>query len=667
MASIKKTIEALDILKNYEGDNPYILMLKRDMYIYGDKDAVGDFQINYILRNKDYKTKEINKITKITKWYGEDRKEKWNTDFIPEKIKVLSVFGETDSSYSCYVQYRQTVNPVICFLPKRAILNNFFVDDYNKLEIDFNRYDRLSNAKEEGRVLMEHQKEAIKFLLSRKKCILADEMGYGKTNDLCVASIEGNFDSVLIICPASIKTNWKRELSYYVDEEYISIVDGFIGKTKSELEQFLGYSVGKSGKKREELLEEAKENGKWQKNRFVIVNYDILDEFYTPTKARNEETLKQVAEENPLFKYLYNKKSCIIIDEAHLLSNNTSSRYKIISNLIKKTTPDSIYLATGTPITNNPLNLYYLLNLIENDITGDYNYYIKTYCEAKTFPAKGEKEKWTNIFLNKKGKKTWHELTGEEKNELNEYIKKHARMITTATGASNLDELKEKISHIYLRRTKDDLNLPPKHIHEFFYDLTPDQKEEYDRLWDEYEKAQKAENIDKELNKDLLEGAVYRGYLSNLMVENTTKLCDKIINKGNKCVIACCYDEELYTLRDYYRDKCVIYNGKMLLKQKDEAIRKFTHDDNCKVFIGNIQSAGVGINLTVSNFLIFNNLEYTYSDDSQMEDRIWRIGQKKECHICYQFYRNTQYENIWNIVLRKKAISEEVIKKEKEK
>ena len=51
MASLKKTTQALEILKNYEGDNPYILMLKRDMFVYEDPDAVGDFQINYILQN----------------------------------------------------------------------------------------------------------------------------------------------------------------------------------------------------------------------------------------------------------------------------------------------------------------------------------------------------------------------------------------------------------------------------------------------------------------------------------------------------------------------------------------------------------------------------------------------------------------------------------------
>ena len=667
MASLKKTTQALEILKNYEGDNPYILMLKRDMFVYEDPDAVGDFQINYILQNHDYKPKTINRVTKIPKWYGLDRQEKWGTEFVPEKILVCSIFGETDTSYSCYVQYRQSVPPVICFLPKKAIINNLFVEDYNKIEVDFDRYDRLSNAKQEGRKIQEHQKEAVKFLLSRKKCMLCLEQGLGKSLALSVASIEGNFDSVLIICPASLKTNWRDELSYYVDERYITVVDGFSDKNKSELEKFLGYGVGKSGKKKEELVEEAKQNGKWQDNRFVIVNYDILDDFYTLSNVRSESAVKELVENNPMLKYIYNKKSCIIMDEVHILTDSSSKRYKIINNLIKRGKPDSIYLATGTPVTNNPLNLYYLLALIENEITSDYNYYINTYCEAKKFPAKGERERCEKEFLKIKGKSSWYNLTNDEKDELKEYISKHARMITTATGSDNLEELQEKISHIYLRRTKEILNLPPKYIHEVFYDLTVNQKEEYNRLWEEYESEQKQIDQNKELNKELLEGSVYRGYLANIMVQKTIELANSIISRGDKVVIACCFDEELYSLRDYYKDKCVIYNGKMGTKDKDAAKYKFINDNNCMVFIGNIISAGKGITLVNSHDLIFNSFNYSNADCKQVEDRIHRIGQTHDCDIYYQFFKGTQCENVWNIVLRKQRITEALIKKEEEK
>ena len=136
-------------------------------------------------------------------------------------------------------------------------------------------------------------KEAVQFLLSRKKCILADDPGFGKTSELAVAAIEGNFDSVLIICPASIKTTWKKELMWYVPERDITIIEGIQGKTKGELEKYLGYGEGKSGKKVAELQEEAKERGKWVDNRFVIINFDILDEVYKIPETRSRENIEK--------------------------------------------------------------------------------------------------------------------------------------------------------------------------------------------------------------------------------------------------------------------------------------------------------------------------------------------------------------------------------------
>ena len=110
-----------------------------------------------------------------------------------------------------------------------------------------------------------------------------------------------------------------------------------------------------------------------------------------------------------------------------------------------------------------------------------------------------------------------------------------------------------------------------------------------------------------------------------------------------------------------------MFNGKCSLKQKDAAVEAFMHDDNVKVFLGNITSASVGITLISACKLIFNDFSYLVSDDSQMQDRIYRIGQTKPVDIYYQMFRNTQYERMWNIVLRKTAIIDAVIKKEDDK
>ena len=667
--TIKSRNEAIDILRNYKGINPFILSMKKDIIILGKTQLLTEHVVEYVIYNNERVPKAINKIIKISDWYGSKLKEMYEIEFTPEKLQILVLLGDTTNAFHCSVKYRKNMNPIDLFIPKKALLGNFLIEDYHNIYIDFDRYDRISMSKDPNRRIKPHQKEAVQFLLSRKKCILADDMGLGKSLELSVASIEGNFDSVIIICPASLKTNWKKELMWYVPERDISIIESPVGMTKAELEKFLGYKEGRSGMTVKELQEEAKDNGKWTDNRFVIVNYDILEEFYKIPVTRSKENIQKALEKSPMLQYIMNKKSLIIVDEAHRLSNNTSIRYKIIKDLIKRGNPDSIYLATGTPITNNPQNLYCVLQFLDDPITNDWQYYMDRYCGAMKIPAKGEKERYTNMYLQRKNKASWYDLTQEEKDDLKKYIKENARHITIAKDGTNLEELKLRISHIYLRRTKEDLasGLPNKTIHEVFYDFNMLQRMEYSKLWDEYEAAQLEADPTKEINKELLEGAIYRKYCSNQMVPNTIKMTDNFISQGEKVIIATCYDEELNMLKDYYGDKCVVYNGKMNAKQKDAAQKAFIENPNIMVFIGNIIAAGVGLTLIVSHTIIYNNISFVPGENRQFEDRAYRIGQTKDVNIYYQMFRGTQYEKMWNLVMKKELVINQVIKKENEK
>ena len=671
---IEKKNTAIDLLKNYDGINTYLLALKRDIITYKKVDKLTDFNVDYVLKNINYQIKDINKIVHVTDWYGDELKDKWETDFRIEKVLIKKLLGETDKFYHCFIQYRKNVEPSYAFLKKNGIIGNFLLEDYHNISIDFDRYDKLSMSRtpDKPRKIKNHQKEAVQFLISRKKCILADDMGMGKSTSLTVASIEGNFDAILIICPASLKSNWFNELTNYVSEKDISIIGGVNEMKKNEIEKYLGYGEGKSGKNLNELKEEAKERGKWTDNRYVIINFDILDDVYKVSRAKTKEGIEKAMENSPMLKFLLNKKSLIIIDEAHKLSNNTSDRYKIIKDLINKSNPHSIYLSTGTPITNDPANYFNLLSLLNDPLTIDREFYYMRYCDAFKMPIneqqKQKKQQLTQEFLNSHNKNTWYDLTVEEKKSLNDIINKRVIQKIIPKGGKNLEELKMQTAHVYLRRTKDDIgDLPPKYIHEHVFELNKEQMAEYKKLWDEYEAAKLEEDSSKELNKELIEGGLYRKYLSNQMVPNTIKLAEKCLARGEKIVIACCYDDELYTLRDYFKDKCVIYNGKMSLKEKDEAIKKFNSDPNVMIFIGNIIAAGVGITLTSSRVVIFNNFSYVPGDNSQFQDRVHRIGQTRDVHIFYQFFKDTQYEKMWNTVLSKSLIINQVIKKEDEK
>ena len=307
---IEKKNTAIDLLKNYDGINTYLLALKRDIITYKKVDKLTDFNVDYILKNINYQIKDINKIVRVIDWYGDELKDKWETDFRIEKVLIKKLLGETDKFYHCFIQYRKNVEPSYAFLKKNGIIGNFLLEDYHNISIDFDRYDRLSMSRtpDKPRKIKNHQKEAVQFLISRKKCILADDMGMGKSTSLTVASIEGNFDAILIICPASLKSNWFNELTNYISEKDISIIGGVNEMKKNEIEKYLGYGEGKSGKNLNELKEEAKERGKWTDNRYVIINFDILDDVYKVSRAKTKEGIEKAMENSPMLKFLLNKK-----------------------------------------------------------------------------------------------------------------------------------------------------------------------------------------------------------------------------------------------------------------------------------------------------------------------------------------------------------------------
>ena len=489
------------------------------------------------------------------------------------------------------------------------------------MDIDFNQFDKKTEHL--GRKLKALQKEGVKFLLSNKKCILADGMGSGKTIQSIVASICTNVDKILIICPASVKSTWKRELRYYVDEKDITIVNG---------------------------------NNWGETTKFTIINYDILDNFYTvPTENVIEEvvtkdennnivtklvtktkksTKKAVIEECMKNSRLFQEKfGCVIVDEVHRMVNNKSIRYQVIDDLFKRTRPPFRFLLTGTPMTNKPMNLYYILKLIDAEVTDDYRFYVKRYCGGKEMKLR----------------------TGKK--------------ILIANDATNLDELKEKIKHVYIRRLLSQMSdMVKKNIEVKEYDLNEKQTLRYNELWDEYVKAQEEKgNNDSEAYRQLVEGTIVRQYLAKEMIPNTIHLAEEIIDNNEKVIISCTYTEEVNELKKYFGKIAVVYDGKMTSKQKDKSEYEFMNNPKIKVFIGQIDSASVGLTLTAATKLIFNSFNFSSHVLKQMEDRIYRLTQTKDVTCYYQVFTDSVSQHVYNTVLKKELMANSIIKSEDEK
>ena len=160
---------------------------------------------------------------------------------------------------------------------------------------------------------------------------------------------------------------------------------------------------------------------------------------------------------------------------------------------------------------------------------------------------------------------------------------------------------------------------------------------------------------------------IVRQFLANQMVENTIKLSDEKIEDGDKVVIMCTFTDELQKFKEYYGNKCVVYDGKMTSKAKDKAFDKFQNDPKVKVFVGNIVAASVGLSLTAAHTLIFNSYSWVYADNAQAEDRIYRLTSTDDVEIIYQLFTDSISEHMYQTVMEKQRILNETIKKENEK
>jgi SWI/SNF-related matrix-associated actin-dependent regulator 1 of chromatin subfamily A len=290
------------------------------------------------------------------------------------------------------------------------------------------------------------------------------------------------------------------------------------------------------------------------------------------------------------------------------------------------------------------------------------------YCDGKFFYNRKERDAYSFMYCKKVKKNSWFDLTDEEKAELDEILDKKCKKIWKTDGASHIDELQEVIKPYYLRRDKNDLELKKKTVKILNYKLTPEERESYEKVWDEYVEAQNDKNPeDLEKYKKITEGIMMRQWLANNMTSKTIDLAQKCIDLGHKVVIFCSFDEELNTIKDAFKDICVVHNGKMLAKRKDKSVEAFQNDPNVKVFIGNIQSAGVGLTLVASRVAIFNSFSWVSGDNLQAEDRIHRLNQKNDVTIYYQVFLDTFYKEMFDKVRGKQEIIDNIIVSEKNK
>lgn len=95
-------------------------------------------------------------------------------------------------------------------------------------------------------------------------------------------------------------------------------------------------------------------------------------------------------------------------------------------------------------------------------------------------------------------------------------------------------------------------------------------------VWDKFLEAKdQVSKKDANLYKSITEGILFRQWLAMAMTSRTIKLAKECIKRGQKVVIICSFDEELQILQQEFSDICVVHNGKMSIKKKEQSVERF--------------------------------------------------------------------------------------------
>jgi SNF2 family DNA or RNA helicase len=213
--------KALELLDSYSGANNYILYLKNK------KDVSQKFyptrsQAEYITTHYDTAPKVARKWVELDSYFAKKFAEEKYLLQIPEQIYIEKLLVEKEKSYHVWGKFFNSDKLNEFWIPKSAIIKTHNVQ---KVDIEYSKYSH--------RPPLSHQKIAIEKLTGSKRFILADDMGLGKTTSTIIAALETGAKKVLIVCPASLKINWQREIANYSDRT-VFIAEGKKFSTESD-------------------------------------------------------------------------------------------------------------------------------------------------------------------------------------------------------------------------------------------------------------------------------------------------------------------------------------------------------------------------------------------------------------------------------------------------
>ncbi|UTC29919.1 helicase [Bajunvirus bajun] len=483
----------------------------------------------------------------------------------------------------------------------------------------------------------------------RKDTLFGDPPGLGKTiQAIGVANALRRARQILVVVPASLKVNWKREWEKW-DAKGLSV-----GIAETQHREKIPDGLIKSGKnKGKPKFRTEVHKTWWPDTEVVIINYDILERFSTPIADRVWDIL--ICDECHVLKTPDSGRTLFVLGDAQCDAGaRRKARKKKGVKWFNAIDAKRRLFLSGTPMMNRPIELWPMVKAFDPDGLGsDYLEFGYRYCNGWFDPMRGPRGSYD------------------------------------FTGSSNREELGARLREMFMvRRQKKEVlpELPDKFRQVVLLD-SPEIRELVARE-DEIAQAMRLyestvlapadetpEERDIRMGLSAMDNAFKMGFdravgqdgdpdrpnsrainlpyaaavlgLSEPMVQvmfeeiaqvrrdlGLAKLSAAIpwlknfLEGGEKLLIFAYHSDVVLAVKEALAEynPAVVYGGTPLKKRQPE-VDRFQEDESCRVFIGNLQAAGVGFTLTRASDVCFLEADWTPTLMEQCEDRACRIGQ----------------------------------------
>lgn len=453
---------------------------------------------------------------------------------------------------------------------------------------------------------MAHQIEGLARLEGRRYHGLFCEQGTGKTW-IGLADAERAFglskiNGLLVVAPKGVHTNWtRREIPTHLSAPHKAAA--YLSGSKTALRATEALNI---------------EGG--DKLRILAINIDALNHKEGFAVARN---------------FLMKHEAMMIVDESHRIKTPTAGvtkRTLLLGRLAK-----ARRIATGTPLTNAPPDLFTQFEFLRPELLGTKSYRAFVAQYAELLPD--DHGHMRHIITRMKQRHSWAARAAEQGKLQGPQI--FARDSRGQPRWRNLDQLRELLApHVFRVLKKDCLDLPEKIYQTRYFELGATQRRAYERLERE---------LLIEVGGDLLAvhalGAriklqqVTSGFVlvdgePHYIAENNPRLAllkEVITDQQGPFIVWARFREEIAAIMRLLAEMeipAVEYHGDVKDKDRERAVDDF-QNGLATAFVGQTQAGGIGLTLTAAQSAIYYSNDFNYGTRAQSEDRNHRIGTAK--------------------------------------